>query len=333
MINLKNNANTTLNAIIYSPSTFQFFINAQYNYKKRYEQPFITTLQILITKIGVAISIVDKTDRNVNYFLESLEYLCKTVIVDNSLYDKLNINTKGNYGKHSVKNNKILIDELASNYNHLLQSIKEKYKLTTLDDIMLKLETNNINKVSYTSNNKSIAICHSNIIKSQSKKEHSQKIKIIDLAKILKTDPDELICFLSNIIFTEKITEDYEVSKDMEKKLAKMYGVPYPFKAVKPKPATNNINKVSYTSNNKSIAICHSNTIKSQSKKEHSQKIKIIDLAKILKTDADELICTLSLMYMTENFTAESKIPVDIQKRLAKMYGVPYPFKKIKHAV
>ena len=62
-------------------------------------------------------------------------------------------------------------------------------------------------------------------------------MKVKDLAENLKTSTSELINNLSNVIFTEKITEDYEVSKDMEKKLAKMYGVPYPFKAAKPKPA------------------------------------------------------------------------------------------------
>ena len=62
-------------------------------------------------------------------------------------------------------------------------------------------------------------------------------MKVKDLAENLKTSTSELINNLSNVIFTEKITEDYEVSKDLEKKLAKMYGVPYPFKATKPKPA------------------------------------------------------------------------------------------------
>ena len=57
-------------------------------------------------------------------------------------------------------------------------------------------------------------------------------MKVKDLAENLKTSTSELINNLSNVIFTEKITEDYEVSKDLEKKLAKMYGVPYPLKLV-----------------------------------------------------------------------------------------------------
>ncbi len=60
-------------------------------------------------------------------------------------------------------------------------------------------------------------------------------MKVKELAENLKTTTVELINKLSNVIFTEKITEEYEVSKDLEKKLAKMYGVAYPFKLNKPK--------------------------------------------------------------------------------------------------
>ena len=48
-------------------------------------------------------------------------------------------------------------------------------------------------------------------------------MKVKELAENLKTTTVELINKLSNVIFTEKITEEYEVSKDLEKKLAKMY--------------------------------------------------------------------------------------------------------------
>lgn len=61
-------------------------------------------------------------------------------------------------------------------------------------------------------------------------------MKVKELAENLKITTDELIKSLSNVIFTEKITSEYEVSKDMEKKLAKLYGIPYPFKVNKPKP-------------------------------------------------------------------------------------------------
>lgn len=61
-------------------------------------------------------------------------------------------------------------------------------------------------------------------------------MRVKELAENLKISTSELIKNLSNVIMGN-ITEDFEVSKDMEKKLAKMYNVPYPFKIAKPKPA------------------------------------------------------------------------------------------------
>ncbi len=61
-------------------------------------------------------------------------------------------------------------------------------------------------------------------------------MKVKDLAINLKITTGELIKILSNVIYNATITEDYDVSKDMEKKLAKMLNVPYPFKSSKPKP-------------------------------------------------------------------------------------------------
>lgn len=69
-------------------------------------------------------------------------------------------------------------------------------------------------------------------------------MKVKELAENLKTSTSELIDKLSNVIFSETITENYEVSKDLEKKLAKMYGVNYPFKVVKPKPVTKSTVKI-----------------------------------------------------------------------------------------
>ncbi len=64
-------------------------------------------------------------------------------------------------------------------------------------------------------------------------------MKVKELSEILKTTTEDLIKKLSNVVFTERITEEYEVSKDLEKKLAKMFGVAYPFKTNKPKPPVN----------------------------------------------------------------------------------------------
>ena len=44
-------------------------------------------------------------------------------------------------------------------------------------------------------------------------------MRVKELAENLKISTEEVIKNLSNVIFTIKITEEYEVSKDMEKKL------------------------------------------------------------------------------------------------------------------
>ncbi len=74
-------------------------------------------------------------------------------------------------------------------------------------------------------------------------------MKVKELAENLKITTEELIKSLSNVIFTEKITSEYEVSKDMEKKLAKLYGVSYPFRSNKVKVAPKPSVKVPQTKN------------------------------------------------------------------------------------
>lgn len=74
-------------------------------------------------------------------------------------------------------------------------------------------------------------------------------MKVKELAENLKITTEELIKSLSNVIFTEKITIEYEVSKDMEKKLAKLYGVSYPFRSNKVKVAPKPSVKVPQTKN------------------------------------------------------------------------------------
>ena len=48
-------------------------------------------------------------------------------------------------------------------------------------------------------------------------------MKVKELAEILNIKPEELINSLKNVVTSDdKITEDYDVSKDNEKKLAKL---------------------------------------------------------------------------------------------------------------
>ncbi len=64
-------------------------------------------------------------------------------------------------------------------------------------------------------------------------------MKVKELAEIFKISSTELLNILPNVGVDTSMKEETMVDKDVEKKLAKRYGVPYPFKKVvptKPKP-------------------------------------------------------------------------------------------------
>ena len=67
-------------------------------------------------------------------------------------------------------------------------------------------------------------------------------MKVKDLAVIFKVEVSELLAMLSNVGVNLDKQEETNIDSAMEKKLAKRYGVPYPFKTAAPKPKP--VNKV-----------------------------------------------------------------------------------------
>ena len=62
-------------------------------------------------------------------------------------------------------------------------------------------------------------------------------MKVKELAEIFKTSVQELLNILPNVGIDTSNGEETFVEKDVEKKLAKRYNIPYPFKTAKPKVA------------------------------------------------------------------------------------------------
>ena len=62
-------------------------------------------------------------------------------------------------------------------------------------------------------------------------------MKVKELAEIFKTSVQELLNILPNVGIDVSNGEETFVEKDVEKKLAKRYNIPYPFKIAKPKVA------------------------------------------------------------------------------------------------
>ena len=61
-------------------------------------------------------------------------------------------------------------------------------------------------------------------------------MKVKELAEIFKISAAELLAILPNVGVDVSQKEETNVDKEVEKKLAKRYGVPYPFKKAAPKP-------------------------------------------------------------------------------------------------
>mgnify|MGYP004508293635 FL=1 len=61
-------------------------------------------------------------------------------------------------------------------------------------------------------------------------------MKVKELAEIFKVSPAELLKILPNVGVDVSLKEETMIDKDVEKKLAKRYNVPYPFKKAAPKP-------------------------------------------------------------------------------------------------
>ena len=67
-------------------------------------------------------------------------------------------------------------------------------------------------------------------------------MKVKELAEIFKENTEELLKLLKNV--GVKADAETNIDKDLEKKLAKRYGVPYPFKKPKPAPGQVFVQKV-----------------------------------------------------------------------------------------
>lgn len=140
MIVLKTNANSIANKLCYEDSVIAFFYSVCENYAKGYVQPFITNMQILITKLGIIVSKISTKSIRISYCGQSITYLCKTVLnkphLENT-FDDVGLNDKGNKGKHSIENNRIDMDKAVATYNNLVNLIIAKYHLTSLKALVV----------------------------------------------------------------------------------------------------------------------------------------------------------------------------------------------------
>ena len=146
MIDLKYNANDIANRLCYSDAVIAYYYSVCENYSNGYVQPFITNLQILITKLGIIVSKISTSPVNIAYCGTSLSYLCNDVLDRPSLersFDEVGLNDKGNKGKHSIETNHIDMNRAVLAYNNLVQLIINQYNLYALKALIVVKKTSN----------------------------------------------------------------------------------------------------------------------------------------------------------------------------------------------
>ena len=141
MITLKSNANELISKQMKSNGVRAFYLSVCERYEKGYVQCFITDLQSLITKVGILVSLADRSGPSISYCPQSIEYLCKKVLGSSKLYDtfdSLGVNEKGNIGKHTISTNSIDMDRVVTTYNSMVDTIARNYGLSALKTLIVR---------------------------------------------------------------------------------------------------------------------------------------------------------------------------------------------------
>lgn len=141
MIKLVPNADAKIKQLIYENSVRAYYLSACERYARGFVNPFITDMQILITKLGIMVSAVSNGPR-IAYCYTSINYLCETVLDSPGLvntFDDIGLNDKANHNKHMIAKN-VNIDMLrcVTTYNNLVSRIADKYGLRSLDHMIVR---------------------------------------------------------------------------------------------------------------------------------------------------------------------------------------------------
>ena len=141
MIKLVPGADAKIKEKIFKNSVRAYYKSVCENYARGFVNPFITNMQILITKLGIMVSEVSNGP-NIAYCYTSINYLCETVLDNVGLiktFDDIGINDKGNRNKHAIVDN-VNIDMLrcVTTYNNLVTRIADKYGLRSLEHMIVR---------------------------------------------------------------------------------------------------------------------------------------------------------------------------------------------------
>ena len=141
MIRLKPSADSEIKKLIFRKSVRADYFGVCECYTNSYSQRFARDIQTLITKLAIVVTRVSVTPIRINFCAQAIHYLCNDVLENSSLeqtFEKLGINKEGNKGKHTIDTVNIDMDRCVVAYNNMVNSIANKYNLSSLKEMIVK---------------------------------------------------------------------------------------------------------------------------------------------------------------------------------------------------
>ena len=126
-MNFISNANDKAKQLLAEKATTQIYDAVVDSVKKNTEVVFATNFQNYVTRLGIILSnCITDLKMETNTYLGSIDYICERVLGSSQmrkLMRAIEVNELGNYGKHSLHNIHISIDECLHQYNNMIKAI------------------------------------------------------------------------------------------------------------------------------------------------------------------------------------------------------------------
>jgi hypothetical protein len=149
MVNITSNANFKIKKLLEATEFVALHQAALEQIEKKYNTLFTTTLQSIITKIGLMVSeVVVAPKLTTNTYLGSIDYLGYKILKNPAIVKHLRvtkINENANYVKHSLNKLKdVNIEDSIDQYNRLINGIIKTLDLPAFHKAKLLPKTNTI---------------------------------------------------------------------------------------------------------------------------------------------------------------------------------------------
>lgn len=150
---VERNADSKVLENVYKRVVQSSYMSAQDAVAECYPIQFVDDMQKLVVKVALIVSEVVSIKFTAGYYQAAINYLCKTILKDNGLYNDLNalgINVNANKNKHSIDDldvNEKTIDRGVNQYNRLINQLVSRLSIPSLGKLRITAQKGSPQKV------------------------------------------------------------------------------------------------------------------------------------------------------------------------------------------